>query len=47
MGDDCINDKCNALKSQAAKDAIACTKKTQVPREVVGRNGECKHIEDS
>jgi len=42
LGSGCVNEVCNALKSQPAKDAVACTKKTQVASENVGRGGECK-----
>jgi hypothetical protein len=43
LGSGCVNEKCNALKSQTAKEAFACTKKTHLPEEVVGRGGECKY----
>ncbi len=42
LGDNCVNDVCPVLKSQSNADAVACTKKTQVPGENVGRGGECK-----
>jgi len=42
LGNDCVNDGCPVLKSQPVKEAVACTKKTQVPGEIVGRGGECK-----
>jgi hypothetical protein len=42
LGDDCVNDRCHALKFQTAEEAAKCTKKTQVPGEVVGRGGECE-----
>jgi hypothetical protein len=45
LGSGCVNEVCNALKSQPAKDALACTKKTQVPGEIVGRSGECKSMQ--
>jgi len=44
LGDDCVNDRCHALKFQTAEEAAKCTKKTQVPGEVVGRGGECEFI---
>lgn len=38
----CSNDVCStALKIQSGKDAIACTKRTQV-NENVGSKGECR-----
>ncbi|KAK4183254.1 hypothetical protein QBC35DRAFT_456470 [Podospora australis] len=40
LGQDCVNDRCHALKFQSAKDGVACTKATQVEGEVVGRGGE-------
>jgi len=40
LGNDCINDGCSALKSQSAKDVVACTKMTQVVGEDVSRSGE-------
>ncbi|KAH8885280.1 hypothetical protein GQ53DRAFT_878643 [Thozetella sp. PMI_491] len=40
LGDNCVNDVCPILKSQSNKDAVACTKMTQVPGELVGRGGE-------
>ena len=40
-GKDCNNDICKALKTQAGKDAIACTKPQQV-KEDVGVSG-CKY----
>jgi hypothetical protein len=44
LGDGCINEVCNALKSQTAKEAVACKKQSQVANEVVGRSGECKYL---
>ena len=41
-GKDCNNDICKALKTQAGKDAIACTKPQQV-KEDVGVSG-CKYM---
>ena len=41
LGSGCINDVCSALKSQSAKEAVACTKQTGVG-ESVGRGGECE-----
>lgn len=42
LGKNCVNDACDALKTQSSKDAAACTKKTQVEGEDVGRGGGCK-----
>ena len=41
LGEDCVNDVCPILKSQTAQEAAKCFKQTQVPKEVVGRGGEC------
>jgi len=41
LGKDCVNEVCSVLKSQTAREAVACTKKSQVG-ESVGRSGECK-----
>jgi len=42
QGKNCLNDRCDALKFQSVQDATACTKKTQVEGEVVGREGQCE-----
>ncbi|KAK0611814.1 hypothetical protein B0T14DRAFT_595187 [Immersiella caudata] len=42
LGEDCLNDRCHALKSQSVQEAVACTKRTQVEGEVVGREGQCE-----
>ena len=39
---ECLNDRCSALEHQTVQQANACTKKTQVPDDVVGLGGECK-----
>ena len=39
---ECLNDRCSALEHQTVQQANACTKKTQVPNDVVGFGGECK-----
>ena len=44
LGKNCVNDACDALKTQSSKDAAACTKKTQVKGEDVGRDGGCECI---
>ncbi|KAK3381260.1 hypothetical protein B0H63DRAFT_434647 [Podospora didyma] len=43
LGDNCVNDGCPVLKSQANSDAVACKKSTQVLGEDVGRGGECEY----
>jgi hypothetical protein len=45
QGEDCLNDRCHALKFQSVQEAVACTKKTQVD-EVVGREGQCEFFQD-
>ncbi|KAK4195144.1 hypothetical protein QBC40DRAFT_317373, partial [Triangularia verruculosa] len=40
LGQDCVNDRCHALRFQSAAEGAACTKKTQVEAEIVGRGGE-------
>lgn len=42
LGKNCVNDRCDVLKTQSSKDAAACTKKTQVAGEDVGRGGGCE-----
>ena len=42
LGSGCVNEVCNALKSQTAEEAVACTKKPAVAGEDVGRSGACK-----
>ena len=42
LGKNCVNDLCDALKTQSSTDAAACTKKTQVGSEDVGRDGGCE-----
>lgn len=42
LGSGCVNEVCNALKSQTAEEAVACTKKPAVEGEDVGRSGGCK-----
>lgn len=45
LGSGCVNEVCNALKSQSSDDAVACAGgyKSQVLGENVGRAGECKY----
>lgn len=45
LGSGCVNEVCNALKSQTAEEAVACTKKSVVAGEDVGRSGECKYTQ--
>ena len=47
LGKNCVNDACDALKTQSSKDAAACTKKTQVAGEDVGRDGGCECIPEA
>jgi hypothetical protein len=44
LGSNCVNDLCPALKTQSSAEAAACTKKTQVEGEDVGRGGDCECI---
>ncbi len=44
LGKNCVNDACDALKTQSSSEAAACAKKTQVEGEDVGRGGGCEYI---
>jgi len=39
-GSGCVNEVCSALKMQTPKEAAKCSKRSQVPGESVGRDGE-------